>query len=252
VDTLSPEFWPLVLVGFVAQLIDGAMGMAYGVSASAFLTTMGHPPAFVSATVHAAEVVTTGASGLSHAWFRNLDRGIFIKLVLPGMVGGALGAYLLSSVDGNVLRPFVFAYLLVMGVLLLRRASRRAEPELARAPSHALGGAAGFLDAIGGGGWGMVTTPTLIARGVAPRYAVGTSNAAEFFVTLAISITFLFTFDWRRYDLVIALLGGGVIAAPFGAWIAKHVPSRIAITAIGLMVMGLSAYGLFEWLSHRL
>lgn len=111
------------------------------------------------------------------------------------MVGGALGAYLLSSVDGNVLRPFVFAYLLVMGMLLLRRASRRAEPELARAPSHALGGAAGFLYAIGGGGWGMVTTPTLIVRGVAPRYAVGTSNAAEFFVTLAISITFLFTFD---------------------------------------------------------
>jgi len=190
-DALSPEFWPLVLVGFLAQLIDGAMGMAYGVSASAFLTTMGHPPAFVSATVHAAEVVTTGASGLSHAWFRNLDRSIFIKLVLPGMVGGALGAYLLSSLDGNILRPFVFAYLLVMGVLLLRRASRQAEPELARAPSHALGGAAGFLDAIGGGGWGMVTTPSLIARGVPPRYAVGTSNAAEFFVTLTISITFL-------------------------------------------------------------
>lgn len=246
-DALSPEFWPLVLVGFLAQLIDGAMGMAYGVSASAFLTTMGHPPAFVSATVHAAEVVTTGASGLSHAWFRNLHRSIFIKLVLPGMVGGAVGAYLLSSLDGDILRPFVFAYLLVMGVLLLRRASRRTEPELARAPSHALGGAAGFLDAIGGGGWGMVTTPSLIARGVPPRYAVGTSNAAEFFVTLAISITFLFTFDWRHYDLVIALLGGGVIAAPFGAWIAKHVPSRIAMTAIGLMVMGLSGYGLLNW-----
>jgi uncharacterized membrane protein YfcA len=249
VEGLSPEFWPLVLVGFAAQLIDGALGMAYGISASAFLTTMGHPPAFVSATVHAAEVVTTGASGLSHAWFKNLDRQIFFKLVLPGMVGGALGAWLLGTLDGDLLKPFVWTYLLLTGVLLLRRASRSSEPQLARAPSHALGGIAGFLDAVGGGGWGTVTTPTLIARGVPPRYAIGTTNAAEFFVTLTISITFLFTFDWRRFDLVVALLGGGVIAAPLGAWIAKHVPPRLAMTGIGLLVVGLAINGL--WLALR-
>ena len=138
-EGLSPEFWPLVLVGFLAQLIDGALGMAYGVSASAFLATMGHPPAFVSATVHAAEVVTTGASGISHAWFRNLDRKIFFRLVLPGMAGGALGAYLLTSLDGAILRPLVWGWLFLMGILLLRRAIRRDEPGLARAPSHALG-----------------------------------------------------------------------------------------------------------------
>lgn len=243
-DGLSPEFWPLVLVGFIAQLIDGALGMAYGVSASAFLTTMGHPPAFVSATVHAAEVFTTGASGVSHAWFKNLDRQIFFKLVLPGMLGGAVGAWLLGNLDGNLLKPFVWGYLLLTGVLLLRRAWSRSEPGLARAPSYALGGAAGFLDAVGGGGWGTVTTPTLIARGVPPRYAIGTTNAAEFFVTLTISITFLFTFDWRRFDLVIALLGGGVIAAPLGAWVAKHVPPRVAMIAIGLLIIGLSINGL--------
>ena len=243
-EGLSPEFWPLVLVGFAAQLIDGALGMAYGVSASAFLTTMGHPPAFVSATVHAAEVVTTGASGLSHAWFKNLDRQIFFKLVLPGMVGGAVGAWLLGNLDGDLLKPFVWLYLLGAGILLLRRASQASEPRLARAPSHALGGVAGFLDAIGGGGWGTVTTPTLIARGVPPRYAIGTANAAEFFVTLTISITFLFTFDWRRYDLVVALLGGGVLAAPLGAWVAKHVPPRFAMLAIGLLVIGLAINGL--------
>ena len=248
-EGLSPEFWPLVLVGFAAQLIDGALGMAYGISASAFLTTMGHPPAFVSATVHAAEVVTTGASGLSHAWFKNLDRQIFFKLVLPGMVGGALGTWLLGTLDGDLLKPFVWTYLLLTGVLLLRRASRSSEPQLARAPSHALGGIAGFLDAVGGGGWGTVTTPTLIARGVPPRYAIGTTNAAEFFVTLTISITFLFTFDWRRFDLVVALLGGGVIAAPLGAWIAKHVPPRLAMTGIGLLVVGLAINGL--WLALR-
>jgi hypothetical protein len=120
-------------------------------------------------------------------------------------------------------------------------------PELLRAPSHALGGVAGFLDAIGGGGWGMVTTPTLIARGMPPRYAIGTANAAEFFVTLSISITFLFTFDWRRFDLVIALLGGGVLAAPIGALVAKHIPARFAMVLVGLVVMGLSANGLVQW-----
>jgi uncharacterized membrane protein YfcA len=205
---------------------------------------MGHPPAFVSATVHAAEVVTTGASGLSHAWFKNLDRQIFFKLVLPGMVGGAVGAWLLGNLDGDLLKPFVWLYLLGAGILLLRRASQASEPRLARAPSHALGGVAGFLDAIGGGGWGTVTTPTLIARGVPPRYAIGTANAAEFFVTLTISITFLFTFDWRRYDLVVALLGGGVLAAPLGAWVAKHVPPRFAMITIGLLVIGLAINGL--------
>ncbi len=243
-EGLSPEFWPLVFVGFAAQLIDGALGMAYGVSASAFLSSMGHPPAFVSATVHAAEVFTTGASGASHAWFKNLDRKIFLKLVLPGMVGGAVGAWLLGNLDGDRLKPFVWAYLLLTGILLLRRASSSGEPQLARAPSHALGGIAGFLDAVGGGGWGTVTTPTLIARGVPPRYAIGTTNAAEFFVTLTISITFFFTFDWQRYDLVVALLGGGVIAAPLGAWIAKHVPPRVAMLAIGLLVSGLAINGL--------
>ena len=198
----------------------------------------------MSATVHAAEVFTTGASGVSHAWFKNLDRKIFFKLVLPGMVGGAVGACLLGNLDGNLLKPFVWVYLLLTGILLLRRAWLRSEPGLARAPSHALGGVAGFLDAVGGGGWGTVTTPTLIARGVPPRYAIGTTNAAEFFVTLTISITFLFTFDWDRFDLVIALLGGGVIAAPVGAWVAKHVPPRAAMVSIGLLIIGLAVNGL--------
>lgn len=244
VEALPPEFWQVVAVGFLAQLIDGALGMAYGVSASAFLATLGYPPAFVSATVHAAEVVTTGASGLSHAYFRNLDRRVFFKLVLPGMVGGAAGAYLLTTLPGDKLQPFVFAYLMIAGLLVLRRAFKRAETQLARAPSYALGGVAGMLDAIGGGGWGTITTPTLIARGYEPRYAIGTTNAAEFFVTLAISVTFLFTFDWRRFDLVIALLGGGVVAAPFGALIVKYIPTRIAMLLVGTVVMGLAGWGL--------
>lgn len=250
-EHLSAEFWQLVVVGFFAQLVDGALGMAYGITASAFLGALGHPPAFVSATVHAAEVFTTGASGLSHAYFRNLNKAVFFKLVLPGMLGGVVGAYLLSQIAGETIRPFVWAYLLVTGVLVLRRAFKETEPQLARAPSYALGGVAGFLDAIGGGGWGPVTTPTLIARGMPPRFAIGTANAAEFFVTLSISVTFLFTFDWRRFDLIIALLGGGMIAAPLGAVIVKHIQARLAMVMVGLLVIALAGYGLVRFvLTH--
>lgn len=246
-EAVSPEFWSLVVVGFLAQLIDGALGMAYGLSTSAFLATLGHPPAFVSATVHAAEVVTTGVSSLSHAYFRNLDRKVFAKLVLPGMLGGICGAYVLTRVPGDAIRPFVWGYLLIAGLFVLRRAFRPAPPELAYAPGYALGGAAGLLDAIGGGGWGTITTPTLIAQGTPPRYAIGTSNAAEFFVTLSISITFLLTFDWRRFDLVIALLGGGVFAAPVAAIVTKYIAPRLAMLLVGLTVMALALNGLWRY-----
>lgn len=245
-DVLSTEFWPLVLVGFLAQLVDGALGMAYGLSASTILASFGHPPTFISATVHAAEIFTTGASGISHAWFRNLDRILFFKLVLPGMVGGAIGAYFLSTLDGSAVRPFVWVYLLLLGIMLLRRAFRRSDPTLVRAPGYFLGLVAGMLDAIGGGGWGTITTPTLIARGMQPRYAIGTANAAEFFVALSISLTFLFTFDWRRYDLVIALLGGGVLAAPFGALIAQRISTRVAMLFVGTLVIVLAVVGLLR------
>jgi len=247
-DGLSPEFWPLVLVGFLAQLIDGALGMAYGVSASAFLATMGHPPAFVSATVHAAEVVTTGASGLSHAWFRNLDRKIFFRLVLPGMVGGALGAYLLTSLDGSVLRPFVWGWLLLTGILLLRRAFRRDEPGLARAPSHALGGIAGFLDAIGGGGWGPIVTSTLLARGNHTRYTIGTVNAVEFFVTLTSSAVFPAALGVQHWNIVLGLALGGLCAAPVGGYLAKRVPHRPMMAAVGLLIVGTSGFTLWKTL----
>ncbi len=246
VDALTPEFWPLVAVGFVAQLIDGALGMAYGISASAALATLGYPPALVSATVHAAEVVTTGVSGVTHAWFRNIDRRVFVRLVIPGMIGGAIGAWLVGRIDAAALRPFIWGYLLIAGVLVLRRAFVRVEPALARVPSHALGGIAGFLDAVGGGGWGPLTTPTLIAGGTLPRYAVGTVNVAEFFVSLTISLTFVFTFDWQRFDLVLALLLGGVVAAPFAAWAVRHVAPRPAMMMVGSAVIALSLIGLWR------
>lgn len=246
---LSGEFGWLLLVGFLAQLIDGTIGMGYGLTASAFLATLGIPPAVASATVHAAEVATTGLSGLSHAWFRNLDRRIFFSLLLPGVAGGITGALLLTQVPGERLRPFVWAYLLVISLLLLARVLwNRSAFSVAR-PGPALGASAGFLDAVGGGGWGTITTSTMVARGTPPRYAIGTANAVEFFVTIAISVTLWVGLGSFRWDLIIALLIGGAAAAPLAGWITQRVPQRASAVAVGLAVFALGVGGLYGTLS---
>lgn len=246
---LIPEFGWLVAVGFFAQLVDGAIGMGYGLTASTFLATLGIPPAAASATVHAAEIATTGISSASHAWFRNIDRRIFFSLLLPGVIGGILGATLLSRVPAEIIRPFVWAYLLLTAVFVLGRVILNRRPVIVAAPGPALGGVAGCLDAIGGGGWGTITTSTMIARGVPPRFAIGTANSVEFFVTLAISATFWLHFETLQYQYIVALLLGGVAAAPLAAWVTKHVPQRAAATAVGLVVFTLGATGLFNSLT---
>ena len=246
---MSPEFPWLIAVGFVAQLIDGCVGMGYGISSSAILAALGVPPAVTSATVHAAEVVTAGVSSVSHAWFRNIDRKIFFSLLVPGVIGGVLGASVLSHVPTRIIRPFVWAYLLVTSLVVLSRVILKHPPLSARAQGPALGGIAGFLDAIGGGGWGTIVTSTMIARGVAPRFAIGTSNAVDFFVALATSLTLWFQLGQMRYDMVVALLIGGAAAAPLAAWVTRHVPQRAAATAVGLVVFALGATGLFTTLS---
>jgi uncharacterized protein len=244
--TGSPEFPWLILVGFVAQLIDGCVGMGYGISTSAILAMMGVPPAVTSATVHAAEVVTSGVSGASHAWFRNIDRKIFFSLLVPGILGGIVGASVLAHIPAHIVRPFVWAYLLVTSLVVLSRVILKrtaALPVPAQGP--ALGGVAGFLDAVGGGGWGTIVTSTMIARGVPPRYAIGTSNAVDFFVAVATSLALWFQIGHVRYDMVIALLIGGVVAAPAAAWVTRCVPQRVAAAAVGLIAFVLGATGLF-------
>src|SRR5574341_108677 len=177
-----------VLVGFCAQLIDGALGMAYGVSSNALLLSFGVPPATASANVHAAEVVTTAVSGISHHRLGNVDRRLFLMLLLPGVLGAAAGAYLLSSIDGNAIKPYLAIYLLVMGVVNVVKALRRPRADqddnpIKRRTLIPLGLLGGFFDAIGGGGWGPIVTSTLVARGNHPRTTIGSVNAAEFFVT---------------------------------------------------------------------
>jgi uncharacterized membrane protein YfcA len=243
---LAPEvgFGVLFAVGFIAQVIDGALGMGYGITASAFLVSLGLPPAVTSATIHTVEIATTGVSSLSHAWFRNLNRGIFFSLLLPGVIGGVLGATLLARTPADLIRPFVWAYLLLTSVFVLARVLLNRKPLTVGKPGPALGGVAGFLDAVGGGGWGTITTSTMIARGIPPRYAIGTANAAEFFVTVAISATLWLHLETLRWDLIVALLLGGAVAAPLAAWITKHIPQRAAATAVGLVVFALGATGL--------
>ncbi|MCD9005754.1 sulfite exporter TauE/SafE family protein [Luteimonas sp. XNQY3] len=239
---LGDQFLFFVLVGLAAQLIDGALGMAFGLVSSSVLLSMGVPPAAVSASVHTAEVFTTGASGASHLAMRNVDKRLFLRLALPGMVGGAIGAYVLTRLPGDVIRPFIYAYLLVLSILILLRAAGRLLPkkEVRRVP--VLGFFAGLLDATGGGGWGPVATSTLLARGGIARTTIGTVNAAEFLVTVSISVTFFLTMGLQHLDVILGLLVGGMIAAPLAALFVKHVRERWVLLAVGILVMAISLY----------
>ena len=240
---MEPLFWQFVVVGFVAQMIDGALGMAYGVSSNAFLLSLGLPPATASASVHLAEVFTTAVSGASHWRMGNVDRGLVKRLLIPGVAGGVTGAYILSTVDGDTIKPYLSAYLAIMGVYILWKAfSGKADQPKSSAPRHIslLGLLGGFLDAVGGGGWGPVVTTTLVARGNSPRETVGSVNLSEFAVTLAQSIVFFLTLGVVHWQVVTGLLLGGVLAAPLGAHMVRRVPARALMSFIGVLIIGLS------------
>jgi hypothetical protein len=240
-DAALTDLLLFMAVGFAAQLVDGAIGMAYGVTATTVLLSLGVAPAVASASVHAAEVFTTGASGLAHWRFRNIDPGLLWRLALPGMIGGAMGAYLLTAVPGEVIRPVVSAYLLAMGVVIMVKALRRPAPVPApprRVAALGLGG--GFLDAVGGGGWGPIVTSTLVGQGTTPRFAIGSTNLAELFVTLVISATFVTTIGLELWPTIAGLVLGGVLAAPFGAYVTQRLPDRPLMILVAVVVILLS------------
>ena len=230
-----------VIIGFVAQMIDGAIGMAYGVTASSVLLSLGIPPATASACVHAAETFTTGASGIAHWRFGNVDRKLLVRLAIPGMIGGAIGAYALTELPGDALKPFISAYLLLLGVFIVWKALavRPLEAPQPRAVAP-LGFFGGVVDAIGGGGWGPIVTSTLLSQGTTPRYAIGSVNMAEFFVTLTISTTFFLTVGLSLWPIIVGLIIGGVIAAPFAAVATKHIPDQVLMLLVGCVVVLLS------------
>ena len=229
------------LIGFAAQMVDGAIGMAYGLTASSLLLACGLAPATVSARVHTAEVFTTGISGFSHWRLGNFDRSVFVRLLAPGMAGGAAGALVLASSPAGIVRPLVSLYLLVMGVVILVKALRPPRPvpkSLRGIPPLAFAGA--VLDAIGGGGWGPLVTSTMVGWGVAPRVAIGTSNAAEFFITIVIAGVLLPTVDNGPWQVILGLVIGGAVAAPFAAYGARVMPARLLMALVGVVVVSLS------------
>ena len=239
---LDSQFLLFVLVGLAAQLVDGALGMAFGLICSSVLLAMGLPPAAVSASVHTAEVFTTGVSGASHGLLGNVDRRLLLRLAIPGVVGGAIGAYVLTRLDGDAIRPWIYGYLLVLSLLILLRAIGRRVPRGEVRRVGLLGLSAGLLDAIGGGGWGPMATSTLLAHGGRARSTIGTVSAAEFAVTLAISMTFLLTIGLEYWRITLGLLLGGVVAAPLAAVLVKRVPERAVLGAVGLLVLLVSSY----------
>jgi len=230
-----------IAVGFAAQMVDGAIGMAYGVTCTSVLLSVGVPPVTASACVHAAEVFTTAASGLSHWRFGNIDRSLVWRLAVPGMIGGAIGAYVLTNLPGETVRPFISGYLLLLGLFILWKALHQptgsGPPPRAVAP---LGFFGGLVDSIGGGGWGPIVTSTLVGQGTTPRYAIGSVSLSEFFVTLTISATFFATVGLDLWPVITGLVVGGVLAAPFAAYTTKHLPDKALMIIVGAVVVLLS------------
>ncbi|GAB3810837.1 TSUP family transporter [Pontibacter rugosus] len=228
-----------ILAGFVAQLIDGALGMAYGVSATTFLLSFGVSPVAASASVHASEIFTSGVSGWMHLKFGNVNSKLFKSIVLPGVLGAILGAYLLFSFEEYlfIIKPIVAFYTLVLGILILRKVLRK---KAKKQPVKRLGFLAtvgGFLDAIGGGGWGPIVSSTLIAKGRSPMYTIGSVNLAEFFVSIASSATFIAFAGISHWQIIIGLILGGSISAPIGARLARKLPVKTMMIIVGIVVI---------------
>lgn len=242
------DLLPFIAIGFAAQIVDGALGMAFGVISNLLLISMGVPPAAASAGVHTAESFTTGASGISHIAHRNVDWRLFRRLVIPGILGGILGAYVLTQIPADVARPIVLAYLCAIGVYLLWRAARKMAAERRPRVVGPLGLAGGFLDAAGGGGWGPVVTSNLLVQGGNPRRVIGTVNTAEFFLTVTISATFIAALGLEAFTIATTgLLIGGVIAAPFGAYLAKRIAPRLLLALVGSVLTLSSGFALYHF-----
>lgn len=232
----------LTIIGFIAQLIDGSLGMAYGATSASFLLMFGVAPALASASIHLAEIATTAVSGVSHWWFGNIDRKMLVKLVIPGAVSAFLGAAFLSEIPGDRIKPFVSCFLLLMGVYIVWRFLFHARPEtrkevkLSKAYLIPLGIAGGFFDAVGGGGWGPITTPMLLSKkGMSPRVVIGTVDTSEFVIAVSASLGFFLFLGWEQFNAywVAALVIGGVIAAPIAAWLVQVIPAYLLGVLVG-------------------
>lgn len=247
----SSEFWSAVVVGLLAQTVDGALGMAYGITSTSFLLATGSSPAVASASVHIAEVFTTGVSGIAHLKLGNVNRNLFLRLLVPGMLGAASGAWLLSSIDGAAMKPFVAGYLLLMGLYVISKVFRKIKPRSGE-PRHVakLGLFGGFVDAVGGGGWGPVVTTTLVGTGHDPRMTIGSVNLAEFFLTfISAGVFALLIGDQSPWTTVAGLVLGGLFAAPIAALLTKRLHTKALLALVGSTIVLVSAFNIYRSLA---
>ncbi|GEP95591.1 sulfite exporter TauE/SafE family protein [Chitinophaga cymbidii] len=228
-------------VGLMAQVVDGALGMAYGATSSSLLLGLGVSPAMTSTSVHVAEVFTTGASGIAHFKLGNVNKKLFLHLLIPGMIGAVIGAYLLSDrIDGDIIKPFMSAYLMILGILILRKALQRNKPKSKTRRLGPLAFFGGFMDAVGGGGWGPIVTSTLLSKGRTVNYTIGSVNAAEFFISVSSAGTFLLFNGIDSWQVIIGLIIGGVIASPFAAILVKRMKRKPLMIMVGVLVIAMS------------
>ncbi|MEJ7663997.1 MAG: TSUP family transporter [Hymenobacter sp.] len=244
----SGMFYTFVAVGFGAQLIDGMLGMGYGVVSAISLMSLGLNPVAVSASIHTAEMFTSGASGYHHYQFGNVNKRLFKVLLLPGIAGSVGGALLLSYFGveyANYIKPLLAVYLLILGIRIITKALSK-QPQVRRKVKNAgwLAGAGGFLDSFGGGGWGPLVTSTLIANGRTPNFVIGTVSLVEFFVTFASALTFFSMGGLSHWQIVAGLIVGGVAAAPLAARLAGRIPTRLMFIGVGLIVVVWSLWAL--------
>lgn len=242
---ISSDLATYIMIGFAAQLVDGALGMAFGVISSTVLLSIGQAPVVASASVHTAEMVVTAFSAGSHIYFKNVNWKLCLPLALFGALGGFLGATLLANIDGDAIKPFISVYLGLLGLFILWKSMlpKKETPGLLPiSTTSALGVTGGVLDAMGGGGWGPIVTSNLIARGDNPRLVIGSVNTSEFIVSTAITLAFITTLGFHFTEIVLGLLLGGVMAAPLGAYVLRLVPAKILMRMVGVLITGLSVW----------
>jgi siroheme synthase-like protein len=245
--SFDPSMWLYITGGFVAQMIDGSLGMAYGVSVTTFLMSLGVPaitPAIASASMHASEIFTTGSSSLVYMRYKNVNMKLFRKLVLPGVIGTIFGAITVSFISKDyisVVKPVVSCYTLLLGIFIIVRAVRVSNHKAKKIKNIIpVAAAGGFLDSVGGGGWGPIVTTSLIAGGRNLRYAVGSSHLAKFFVALVSTITFITVLGLHHWQIIFGLVIGGMLAAPISIYLSNKIPIKAGLILVGSLVIAVS------------
>lgn len=241
IEGLDENLLAFFLIGVFAQLVDGALGMGYGATSTSFLLAYGVPPVVSSTAVHVSEMFTTGASALSHHRFGNINKKLVKHLLIPGVLGSITGAYLLSDViNGDVIKPFIAVYMIVLAAIIIKKALKKNVEKKKTKKLGVLAVFGGFMDSVGGGGWGPIVTSTLLGRGRNPKYTIGSVNAAEFAISFASGITFMLFGGIHGWQVIIGLILGGVIAAPIAAFLVNKIKRKPMMIAVGILIILLS------------